>query len=294
MTQLWKFDKYWSLADVRTALSRGADINCKGGIYVEPVLMRAVWAKRDDVVAFLLDQPGILVNATNNNGETALHYALYHANERMLKMLLKAPGVNADVSTEGETLLMTAVSMACGHMPWHMPVDRKAGRTQGQQGFLRCVKAIALAAGVNLDTKNEQGHTLEEVARGRADVLRTLHQARRKRQEKKGGRKKEMEAILRKHELELRLSKEVEEEVVKEAKEKREQVENEYTTKMAALVKEKQEKVDKLEQELKENQEFISKKRQSRFEAFTKEMMTCSIGEKEMAKATSPRLSSLL
>ena len=48
------------MTDVRTALSRGADINCKGGIYVEPVLMRAVWAKRDDVVAFLLEQPGIL------------------------------------------------------------------------------------------------------------------------------------------------------------------------------------------------------------------------------------------
>ena len=286
MTLLWKFDKYWSLADVRTALSRGADINCKGGIYVEPVLMRAVWAKRDDVVAFLLEQPGILVNATNNNGEAALHYALYHANERILRMLLKAPGVNADVSTEGETLLMTAVSMACGHMPWHMPIDRKAGSTQGQQGFLRCVKAIALAAGVNLDTKNEQGHALEDVARGRADVLRTLQQARRKREEEKGekgGRKKEMEVILRKHEMELRLSKEVEDEVVKEAQEKRENMEKEYTNKLAALAKEKQEKVDKLEQELKEKQEFIAKKRQRRFEALTKEMMTCSIGEKEVA-----------
>merc|ERR1719430_712839 len=121
-------------------------------------------------------------------------------------MLLKAPGVNADVSTEGETLMMTAVSMACGHMPWPIPIDRKAGSTQGQQGFLRCVKAIALAAGVHLDTKNEQGHALEEVARGRADVLRTLQQARRKRgeegKEERGGRKKEMEVILRKHELE--------------------------------------------------------------------------------------------
>ena len=111
MTQLWRFNKDWSVAGIGLALSRGADINAKGGTLVEPILMKAVWAERYDVVAFLLKQPGILVNTTNINGDTALHYALYDANERMMRMLLEAPGVNPDAEKRGETLLMTAMSI---------------------------------------------------------------------------------------------------------------------------------------------------------------------------------------
>ena len=295
MTQLWRFNKHWSVAGIGVSLSKGADINGKGGTLVEPILMAAVWAERSDVVAFLLDQPGILVNATNINGDTALHYALYHANEGILRMLLDSPGVNPDVWKRGESLLMTAMSMAA-----------KSPHREDRR-HLKCFRAIALVPGVDLDTRNVDGCSLEDIANEvpiwsgvGAELLRIVEEARRKRKEKggvgfvrggRGGRwegwewerRTEMEAILQKHEMEVRLSKEVEEEILKEAKEKREKVEQEYEHKLSALMKEKETKVDELAQELKEKQEFIGKERQGRFETFTKKMMACRGREMEVA-----------
>ena len=69
-----------TLKKVREALANGADVNERGrrkslsGMR-RTSLMEAVSFANEPLVSLLLQQPGIQVNAKDNEGWTALHYA---------------------------------------------------------------------------------------------------------------------------------------------------------------------------------------------------------------------------
>ena len=56
-------------------LARGGDPNKKVGTTGQTALIAAAGRGHQEVVGLLLEQPGISVNGTNNNGSTALRYA---------------------------------------------------------------------------------------------------------------------------------------------------------------------------------------------------------------------------
>ena len=65
-----------TLEEVGEALANGADVNEREkGVKRRTSLMLAVSERNEPLVSLLLQQPGIQVNAKDNVGHTALHYA---------------------------------------------------------------------------------------------------------------------------------------------------------------------------------------------------------------------------
>jgi len=131
-------------------------------------LMGAVWKKHNSIVEFLLQYPGVDVNCQDIWGTTALHYSVPNDNLEGLRLLLAHPGMRS-LNTRaggGWTPLMTAVC----------------------RGSLSCVRELVGEEGVDLDTRDGQGRSLQEVARKdqRQDILDIL-QAARQRQERGRG-----------------------------------------------------------------------------------------------------------
>ena len=68
--------KEGTLAEVREALGKGADVNEREQTVPKRTsLMRAILIENEPLVSLLLQQPGIQVNAKDCVGWTALHYA---------------------------------------------------------------------------------------------------------------------------------------------------------------------------------------------------------------------------
>ena len=74
---------------VRQLLARGADPNLRD-IYGWTPLMRAVYEDRERVVQALLEQPGVQLDARNDQGATALYLAAVQGNEALTRALLLA------------------------------------------------------------------------------------------------------------------------------------------------------------------------------------------------------------
>ena len=111
MPPLWTLCMDGKLAEVRSALARGEDVNSKDSSGTT-ALMLAVWYKHNSIVKLLLDQPAVDVNVKSNNvGWTALHIAVLHNNAEGARMLLLHKGFNsANVTGNGgHTALMWAV-----------------------------------------------------------------------------------------------------------------------------------------------------------------------------------------
>jgi ankyrin repeat protein len=97
---------------VRQLLASGADPTLRD-IYDWTPLMRAVYEDRDEVVEALLEQPVVDLNATNDQGATALHLAAVKGNAALARVLLLA-GANPQIQDrKGRTAAVTAV--AAGH-----------------------------------------------------------------------------------------------------------------------------------------------------------------------------------
>ena len=75
MSPLWELCRDGKLAEVRSSLARGEDVNSKDSCGSTP-LMWAVRNKHNSIVKLLLDQPAVDVNVKDNDGKTALHWAL--------------------------------------------------------------------------------------------------------------------------------------------------------------------------------------------------------------------------
>ena len=72
MPRLWQFCVDGKLAETRSALARGEDVNDKDN-FDHTALMLAIWKKHNSIVKLLLDQPAVDVNMKNDYGRTALH-----------------------------------------------------------------------------------------------------------------------------------------------------------------------------------------------------------------------------
>ena len=147
---LWSLCRSGTLDQVKAALEAGADPNTTGESpqhdWGEPTwtwLMTAMYDKRVDLVDLLLSQPSIDVNAkAGSRLGTALHTACLFFNEAILHKILATPGLllNERNST-GDTPIMCAVRL----------------------GRVGAVKLMATKEQVDLDVKDYEGRSLEEM-----------------------------------------------------------------------------------------------------------------------------------
>ena len=127
---------------MRAELAGGQDVNSCDG-YNITALMLALLRGHNSVVELLLSQPSLDVNSVNCNGSTALHWA--SSNMTGLRLLLADPRLTS-VNTRdcnGRTPLMRA--MRCGRV--------------------EVVRELVRVEGVDLETRDDEGSSLEEVAR---------------------------------------------------------------------------------------------------------------------------------
>ncbi|KAK3089890.1 hypothetical protein FSP39_007395 [Pinctada imbricata] len=94
---------------VQTLLGYGAQVEFKGGEAAETPLHIAARTKEGEKCAEMLLKSGANVNATRENGETAMHIAARHGQLKMVIALLEEGGDPTQQSKCGETPLHVAV-----------------------------------------------------------------------------------------------------------------------------------------------------------------------------------------
>ena len=132
------------LEGVQAALARGDDVNA-GTEENNTGLMAALSEGHNSIVKVLLQQSSLDINRSNSHGFTAVHFACKNDNVANLRMLLGDPkltSVNAR-NNFGWTPLMIAVC----------------------DGSVECVRELVRVEGVDLETMDPKGRSLEEMAR---------------------------------------------------------------------------------------------------------------------------------
>ena len=86
---LLKYCVFEDLEGVKQALNFGENINVRDrkALRVTP-LMLAVMNGHKEIVRMLLDHPGLFLLATDNCGDTALHYSIREGMEDITRMML--------------------------------------------------------------------------------------------------------------------------------------------------------------------------------------------------------------
>ena len=137
----------------RELILAGADPNTKVGRNNWTCLMVAILGSQEEVVDLLLAQPGLDVNAKNDNNRTALHYACDKGNIAILSKLLAVPGILVNErDSDGWTPIMLAI--------------------YSEAVRVMAVRVMAAVEEVDLDVSHN-GRSLEDLAHRRAkyDVL---------------------------------------------------------------------------------------------------------------------------
>ena len=131
---MWAMCGLGELQMARELLLAGADPNTRGGSDNWTCLMVAIWKNYEELVDLLLAQPGIEVNAEDQNKDTALYYICYIGNVAILSKLLDVPGLQMNKkNVRGRTPIMRAI---------------RSGQTEE----------------VDLDLRDGEEHTLEDIA----------------------------------------------------------------------------------------------------------------------------------
>ena len=135
------------VATVRSCLSSGADVNCTDR-YADTPLGWAVCNNHPQVVSVLLARHDIDIAADNMTRINALHIACLMGSSDVIPLLgrsihMTVSLLNTKDCRLGKTALMWAV----------------------ENGNLSCVKEMAKLEGVDWETKNDEGQTLEDVAK---------------------------------------------------------------------------------------------------------------------------------
>jgi ankyrin repeat protein len=134
-----------NVATVQACLARGVNVNDK--YYGQTPLKAAVRRNNIEIVRILLARDDLDITATYGNGNTALHVACYTGNAECVAVLGKDRRMNSNIinikDNFGETALMKAV----------------------EHNKLTCVEMMAELDGVDWETKNKDGKSLEDVAR---------------------------------------------------------------------------------------------------------------------------------
>ena len=134
------------LAEARAALARGEDVNSRcAPILRRTGLMLALMHTRNSIVKLLLEQPTLDLNCTDICGETALHIAAKYNNVDGLQLLLFDPRLNTanHKNENGDTPVMSAMVLS----------------------NMNILRELVAHPSVNLDTRDYQGTSLEEVAK---------------------------------------------------------------------------------------------------------------------------------
>ena len=141
---LYKASEAGDLQSVRAALAAGQSANSRGE-FDWTCLMAAVWQGHEEVVTELLQQEDCDLSLEDSYKMTALHYACYTGRVGMVRQLASHPRQGSLNSKDkwGDTAIMLAVE--CGEA--------------------ECVLALGRVAGVELDTRDRDGNSLEKVAR---------------------------------------------------------------------------------------------------------------------------------
>ena len=145
---LWQLCQQGDLEGVKAALARGENVNGVDGLN-QTGLMLALERGHNSVVHELLHESTIAVNNCNSRCDTALHFASASDNVTGLRMLLgaQAPGPRlTSVQTQGYL----------GHTPLMRAV---------MVGKMECVRELVSVEGVDLETRDDEGRSLEEMAR---------------------------------------------------------------------------------------------------------------------------------
>ena len=142
---MYKASRDGDIVSVRAALASGQSANTRGGEYDMTCLMRAVIQGQEEVVTELLQQEDCDPCLENSDKYTALHYACHYGRVGMVRQLASHPrqGSLNSKDCHGNTAIMAAVWM----------------------GQAECVLALGRVVGVELDTRDGEGRSLEEMAR---------------------------------------------------------------------------------------------------------------------------------
>ena len=142
---LWEASEDGDLLSVRAALAGGQSVNSHGGDYDWTCLIAAVLNGHEEVFTELLQQEDCDPCLENSNKQTALHYACANGRVRMVRQLASHPrqGSLNSKNSAGYTAIMMTVG--CGEA--------------------ECVLALGRVTGLELDTRDRQGRSLEEIAR---------------------------------------------------------------------------------------------------------------------------------
>ena len=97
---------------IQALVESGADVN-QVDVYGWTPLMRAIYEQRGSAAKALLAVPALKVNAQNEYGATALHYAAAAGNVDLVRLLLKRGASERARDTAGHTPAMRATEM--GH-----------------------------------------------------------------------------------------------------------------------------------------------------------------------------------
>jgi len=145
---LWRNCKEGKLREARQALEAGTDPNTTGDRNMT-CLMVAAENNHDQVVALLLAQPGIQVNARDKMNFTALHWACQMGSVASLTIQLAVPGLLLNESNSGGwTPILAAIFY---------------GKTDA-------VRLMAQVKEVDLDVKDSHNRSLEDIASRYASI----------------------------------------------------------------------------------------------------------------------------
>ena len=90
MPALWDACDRRDIPAARLAVQEGADVNERGGDYNRTPLMMAAVRGAADISEWLLQQPGIDIDCSDNYGRTAMHFACMFGSVEVLRVLLAA------------------------------------------------------------------------------------------------------------------------------------------------------------------------------------------------------------
>ena len=141
---LYSTSRDGDLVSVRAALARGQNSNTRGGPDDLPCLLAAVAKGHKEIVSALLQQEDCDLSQGNNDKSTALHFACRFGRVGMVRQLASHPRQGSlNSKSDGDTPIMWAV--------YH--------------GHADCILALGRLPGVDLDTRDRDGKSLEEMAR---------------------------------------------------------------------------------------------------------------------------------
>ena len=145
MPALWNACDRGDIRAARLAVQDGADVNERGGDYNKTPLLIAAVRGAADISEWLLQQPGIDIDCSDNHGRTAMHLACGYGSVEVLRVLLAAQSQGSVNKRDNQ---------GCTPLMWASENDQ-----------VECVRMMVGVAGVDLETRDKRGRSLEDSTR---------------------------------------------------------------------------------------------------------------------------------